>query len=283
MPLPKRDPSSVPDVQLIVLDHLEREFVAWVEQAFSTRGLRVDSLLLSPRLSEQAVVRRQIVEGVVAVSKMTRANQGSSKIGLQIFNRRGGANNVSFEEYENLDPSICAELVLRAKSANAPSHNYSSASGGYGNQQFSGSNQQQSSYSYGSQFTQPGFPHQAPPGFSQGPAMRSNAPQVPPNLQHLITNLNSNDLQNLLSAMNPQSGGTGSSGIGSAQSPFPPGSAQTPAFLRPPPPSSTQQSPAMGSHPFQQQLAQQQQPSTPGSAQSVNMADILARLGTYKQ
>lgn len=119
LPLPKRAPQDVPEVQVLVIDNLDREFIGWVEKAFASRGIRVAVLLLSPRLDEQAVVRRQILEGVLAVSKLTRTSQNTGKIDLQIFDRRGGQSNVRFEEYSNLDPATCAELVLRARSTHA--------------------------------------------------------------------------------------------------------------------------------------------------------------------
>lgn len=119
LPLPRRAPQDVPEVQVIVIDNLDREFIGWVEKAFASRGIRVAVLLLSPRLDEQAVVKRQILEGVLAVSKLTRLSQGTGKIDLQIFDRRAGQSNVRFEEYSNLDPSTCAELVLRARSTHA--------------------------------------------------------------------------------------------------------------------------------------------------------------------
>jgi hypothetical protein len=68
-----------------------------VEKIFKDRGLRCDVLLLSPRLSEAAVIRRQIVEGVLAVVRLTQANLTSGKLSLQLFDRRGGADNVKFE------------------------------------------------------------------------------------------------------------------------------------------------------------------------------------------
>lgn len=78
-------------------DHIPRNFIAFLERAFQERGVRCDVLLLSPRLSERAVVRRQIIEGVSAVSKITRANQQTGRIPLQVFDRRGGNDNVRFE------------------------------------------------------------------------------------------------------------------------------------------------------------------------------------------
>ena len=165
LPLPKRAPRDVPDVQIIVLDSLERDFIGWVEKAFSVRGVRVDVLLLSPRLSEQAVIRRQIVEGVVAVVKLNKENQSTGKIGLQVFDRSGGQGlgSVKFEEYDNLDPHIVVELVLRAKQTQAaPAPSY----GGYGAQP-----QQQ----YGAP-AMPSQQQQYPGAYAQAPAYGQQPP-----------------------------------------------------------------------------------------------------------
>ena len=277
LPLPRRAPRDVPDVQIIVLDSLDRDFISWVEQAFSSRGVRVDVLLLSPRLSEAAVIRRQIVEGVVAVVKLTRQNQNTGKIGLQIFDRRQGANNVKFEEYEGLDPSTTVELVMRAKSTYSASvQTPSSAYGGYGGPQYASPSApppMQQNYPYGGYGAVPyaqaptnsGYPTsysqpqgQAPPG---GP------PGVPPNLQHLITNLDPNNLQQLLSAMGtPQSA--------SSANPYSnlsnPNSAAVAAL---------QNNPQLAGYIQQQQQQQQAQ----GGSGAVNMQEILARLGTNQR
>jgi len=284
-------------VQILVLDALERDFISWIEKAFSSRGVRVDVLLLSPRLSEQAVVRRQIVEGVVAVSKLTRANQQTGKIGLQIFNRRqgGAVGNVSFEEYDGLDPAICVELVLRAKSSSAapaPPPAAPPTYGGYGGGGPYGAAPAPSApppaqYGYG-QYGQPPPPSAYPPGAPYGhppqPPLPSAAGNAPPNLQNLITSLDPSGLQSLLSAMNqhpsPSTPQTAAYGT-----PSQPGSghfghfgqqqAQAMAAL--------QQNPALAG-----MLSQHQQQAAQGQGQGqaggqVNMQDILARLGTYKQ
>jgi hypothetical protein len=86
-----------------------------VENAFRTRGVRIDSVQISPRVSEEAVVKRQVVEGVLAICKLRRSNQDTGKIGLTIFKRRVGVREVQFEDYDNLDPPICAELALRER------------------------------------------------------------------------------------------------------------------------------------------------------------------------
>lgn len=44
----------------------------------------------------QAVIRRQILEGVIAVVELSRASQYTGKIPLQIFDRSGGADNVRY-------------------------------------------------------------------------------------------------------------------------------------------------------------------------------------------
>lgn len=68
-----------------------------VERAFEARGIKSDVLILSARLSEAAVVRRQIIEGVQAVMKLDRISQMTQVFNLSVFNRSAGADNVSFE------------------------------------------------------------------------------------------------------------------------------------------------------------------------------------------
>lgn len=171
LPLPRRAPRDVPDVQIVADDNLNREFIQWVERGVSSRGVKVDVLILSPRLSEAAVIKRQILEGVVAVLRLSLANQQSGKVPLQIFDRRGGSD-IRFEEYADLDPNVAGELVNRAKTANQPTYGY-----GYG-----GSNN-------------------APPPQPQQPQQQSfSQPAAPPNLGALA-GMNPNDLQKVIAAM----------------------------------------------------------------------------------
>ncbi|EFE41945.1 RNA-binding protein (Nab3), putative [Trichophyton verrucosum HKI 0517] len=96
------------------------EFVYRVENAFRDRGLRCDVLILSPRIRLSAVVRRQVMEGVLAIVRISRANQYSGKIPLQIFDRSGGMDNVRFNEYSELDLSLAAEVVVHARNSQKP-------------------------------------------------------------------------------------------------------------------------------------------------------------------
>ncbi|KAG4434944.1 hypothetical protein IFR05_009585 [Cadophora sp. M221] len=171
--IPRRDPRTVPDVQIILMDQLDRAFVSWVETEMRNRGVSVEVMFLSPRLPLQAVIRRQIIEGVHAVSKLDMRSQNNSKIPLQVFDRQGGANNVRFDEYQDLEPKIAAELVLRAK--HTPP-------------------QVQQPQAY----TQSQYAPVQPPYQQPAPAA------VAPNLASIVGQLDNATLQKLLSTLQPQ-------------------------------------------------------------------------------
>ncbi|CAK4034517.1 uncharacterized RNA-binding -like [Lecanosticta acicola] len=282
LPLPRRQPRDVPEVQIIALDQLDRDFLSWVEKAFTNRGVRVDVLILSPRLSEEAVMRRQIMEGVVAVSKLRRANQHSSKIGLTIFKRKHGTRDVQFEDYDNLDPHICAELVLREKSTQGGG---AASAGGYSGQYG------QAQYGYQPPAAAAPTPFAPPTGYPPGYGQQQppaaygvQPPQAPP----LATNMDPNNLQNLLSTLNQPSPNTpqtaGPYGHHPAQSPFPPNAQQYGAAH---PQQQHDPYAALRNNPALAGMMQQPPPHSQGPAQGQppgpNMQDILARLGTYRQ
>lgn len=266
LPLPRRDPRDVPDVQIIVLDELDRNFISWVERAFTAASIRVDVLLLSPRLSEAAVIRRQIIEGVLAVSRVTRVNQQTAKIPLQVFDRTKGAANVRFEEYDGLEPSIAAQLVLRAK-ANAT-------------------------------FAPP--QPQVQYGYGAGTFQQQPVTTAPANLSNLITSLDTSGLQQLLGVMQPSTPQQSTPTIttltpelqrlfGNGGAPMPP--QQAPSYHQLPPASDPLA--ALRANPALAGLLGQAQYSTPPQVQhhgppppraqapqpgQPDMAEILARL-----
>ena len=84
----------------IVLIH-HRNFIFHVENSFRNRGLRVDVLVLGPRLPLNAAVQRQVVEGVLAVVRLSRPNQFSRKIPLQVVDRTSGPDKVRFNGKAN--------------------------------------------------------------------------------------------------------------------------------------------------------------------------------------
>ncbi|KAF2400133.1 hypothetical protein EJ06DRAFT_549478 [Trichodelitschia bisporula] len=126
LPLAHREPSQVPDVQILVVDHVDWDFVEYVKRGIQDHGLRCDVLELNPRHPENDVVSRRIVEGVLAIIRLTRANQATSKVPLQVFDRK--ADKVTWAQYEPLDVSVAAQLVLRAKpvpvAAAPPTYSY---------------------------------------------------------------------------------------------------------------------------------------------------------------
>ncbi|KAH1272579.1 hypothetical protein KXW98_003635 [Aspergillus fumigatus] len=98
-----------------ILMFLFSNFIFHVENAFRNRGLRVDVLVLGPRIPLNAAVQRQIKEGVLAVVRLSRPNQFSRKIPLQVFDRSGGPDNVRFNEYPEVEPNIAAEIIFHAQ------------------------------------------------------------------------------------------------------------------------------------------------------------------------
>lgn len=64
---------------------------------------------MSPRLPEAAVVRRQIIEGVLAIVRLDTGVLTKGKVNVQVFDRRGGAGNIQFN-----GKSSVADLLFAA-------------------------------------------------------------------------------------------------------------------------------------------------------------------------
>ncbi|PYH43579.1 putative RNA-binding protein (Nab3) [Aspergillus saccharolyticus JOP 1030-1] len=194
IPVPRRAPRDVPEVQLLVLEEVDRNFLFHVENSFRNRGLRVDSLVLGPRIPLSAAVQRQIQEGVLAIVRLSRPSQFSRKIPLQLFDRSAGSDNVRSNEYPDVEPSIAAEIVFHAQSV-----------------QRGGSH-----------------PFTPNPAFGVAlPAPAASVPQAPlptmpnqPNIANLITSLDGPTLQSLLGVLQQQQ--QRPSAVPSAQQPFAP-------------------------------------------------------------
>ncbi|KAE8352782.1 hypothetical protein BDV28DRAFT_120119 [Aspergillus coremiiformis] len=197
LPVPRRAPRDVPEVQILVLEEIDRNFIFHVENAFRNRGLRVDVLVLGPRIALTAAVQRQINEGVLAVVRLARPNQFSRKIPLQVFDRSGGADTVRFNEYPDVEPNIAAEIVFHAQSVQrgAPPTPFPP------NPAF-------------------GIPPLAPPPMPQAalPALSN-----PPNIANLITSLDGPTLQSLLTALQQRP-----PAVPTVQQPFPATTASSP-------------------------------------------------------
>ncbi|KAH5753446.1 hypothetical protein HBI88_214690 [Parastagonospora nodorum] len=174
--LRRRLPHEVPDIQILVLhEGISRDFIRYVEDIFRQQGLRSNVLIMSGRFPEPAVVRRQIIEGVLAIVRMDTSGFKKGKVSVQIFDRRGGANNVQFNEYADLDPTTAALLVNNAKQTQ-------------------------------SQPVQPpaptfGFNRNMPPFNPNTQNPFTAAPASQPNISNIITSLDPASLSQLLGAM----------------------------------------------------------------------------------
>lgn len=65
--------------------------------------------MLGPRIPLGSAVHRQYVEGVLAVVRLSRSNQFSRKVPLQLFDRSAGLENVRFTgtRYSRPHSRIC--------------------------------------------------------------------------------------------------------------------------------------------------------------------------------
>lgn len=61
------------------------------------RGIRNEVCYLSPRLSLDDIVRKMIIEGVLAVIILNNQSQNQGRVTLQVFDRSGGDSNIKFE------------------------------------------------------------------------------------------------------------------------------------------------------------------------------------------
>lgn len=118
--IPRRYGDQVPDVQIIVLGEVDRNFVEWLQQTFFSRGLKPDAMFFNPRFSRDLLLQRHVLEGVHGVVELDITAQHKGKIPLRVFDRSAGINNVRFDQYQDLDPVVAAEVVLRAKHTQAP-------------------------------------------------------------------------------------------------------------------------------------------------------------------
>ncbi|KAI4943661.1 hypothetical protein J4E86_009624 [Alternaria arbusti] len=268
--LRRRLPHEVPDIQILVLNEgLPRDFIRYVEDTFRSQNLRSNVLILSGRFPEPAVVRRQILEGVLAIVRLDTTGLTKGKVSVQIFDRRGGANNVQFNEYADLDPTTAGLLVNNAKQSQSrpvlpPSSSY-------------------------------GFAQTLPPHFPQPNNPFPSLPTSQPNISNLIASLDGASLSQLLGAMSgnnmpqntqpaPNQGLNADLARLLAQVPSP---AQTPGFSAQSQPHLAQlgnQFPALASLFANQSQAVAPPVQTPTQAgPAPDMSEIMAQLAQYQR
>ncbi|KAL9625609.1 MAG: hypothetical protein Q9160_000322 [Pyrenula sp. 1 TL-2023] len=176
LPIPRRYPQDVPDVQILILEEVDR-----------SKSLRTDVLTLSPRITLQPVIKRQVLEGVQAVVKLTHLAQLSGKVALQVFDRSSGVENVNFNEYEGLEISVAADIVIHSKQSQVQRAPPSA--------QYTGS--QTAQYGASAQYTPSSVP-----SYSAQPVTGAGQP----NIANMISNLDGASLQKLLGSLQQPQG-----------------------------------------------------------------------------
>jgi len=145
-------------------------------------------MFLSPRFPRDAVVQRQILEGVHGVIELDYNAQLQGKISIQVFSRLANAS-VLYEQYQHLDPPTAAELVIREKAKSTQS-TPSYAPSGYGHPSYPPDTVPAAGYGYP-------YPHVSAPHPQAQPA----APA--PDLASMVGNLDNAALQALLASLQP--------------------------------------------------------------------------------
>ncbi|KAJ8114860.1 hypothetical protein ONZ43_g4801 [Nemania bipapillata] len=115
--LPRRWAADVPDVRFMLVQNVAPEFVTWAQAAFIHQGLRCDVMTVDSQLDAHEIIQRQVLDGVYAIVELDFRAEKLGKFRLQVFNRSGGYGNVRFDQYQDLEPGIAAQLVNRAKFA----------------------------------------------------------------------------------------------------------------------------------------------------------------------
>lgn len=171
-----------------MMQDVHKDFVDWVQRAFYEQGLRPNAMFLNPRFPREAVIQRQVLEGVHGVVELDMRAQHTAKISLQVFDRSAGSN-VRFDQYQELDPPVAAQLVLRTK----------------------GSVAQPPQPAYPPQPSYPPQPYGAPApygGYPQPPVQQP--PPATPDLTSLVgqlsqmPNVDNTTLQTILASLQPQ-------------------------------------------------------------------------------
>lgn len=172
--LPQRYGADVPDVQIIKTPEVSREFVNWIEQAFTANGLRSEVMILASGYSRDAVTQHQVAEGVHAVVNLDIQAQHQQTMPVTAFIRSRGNSKVDYLTYDNLDPLSASGVILSAKKATsdaAISGQQPYSLSGYPN-------------SYGQQRH-----HQQPGGTFSVPQYPQQSPVNPANVANLISQI----------------------------------------------------------------------------------------------
>ncbi|KAI0968458.1 hypothetical protein F4678DRAFT_200406 [Xylaria arbuscula] len=109
--LPHHHRTEVPDVQFLVRD-ASQSFVASAHDEFARHGLKINAWSLNPSSSTDEAIRHLVADGVSAVVELDFGAEQRRSITLLLFDRSAGSHNVRYEEYQDLQPNIAAQLIV---------------------------------------------------------------------------------------------------------------------------------------------------------------------------
>ncbi|KAK3486617.1 uncharacterized protein B0T23DRAFT_407545 [Neurospora hispaniola] len=115
--MPFRYGADVPDVQLVLLGDVHKEFVSWVQSVFHSYGLRTNVIYANPRFPREPLIQRQMVEGVHAVSFLDPNSPSKQQLDIRVFTRT--ATSINFDDYK-VTPHQAAALVVDKKRIQPP-------------------------------------------------------------------------------------------------------------------------------------------------------------------
>ncbi|KAM0284111.1 hypothetical protein ACHAQH_002099 [Verticillium albo-atrum] len=160
-------------------------------------------------MPRDAVIQRQVVEGVHAVVDLDIRANTTGRFSLRVFDRSSNGNT-RFDEYRELEPHVAAELVVRARAHAPPPPSYHApppgpAYGGGSYDQHYPSQQQPQAVPRAPAYASHPSHHQAPPG--PPPHATPAAGGLPPDLLTSLGHLDGATLQQLVAAVQNQQGG----------------------------------------------------------------------------
>ncbi|KAI1421466.1 hypothetical protein F5Y12DRAFT_800940 [Xylaria sp. FL1777] len=108
--LPPPYGTEVPDVHFL-LEDVSHDFVAWVQHEFTREHLRFETRPLSPGSSPHEVIQYLVFHGAQAIVLLDIRAQRHGKISLQLFDRSDDSRNVRYDHYQDLHPTVAAQLI----------------------------------------------------------------------------------------------------------------------------------------------------------------------------
>ncbi|KAK1783288.1 hypothetical protein QBC45DRAFT_316871 [Copromyces sp. CBS 386.78] len=115
--MPFRYGADVPDVQLVLLGDVHKEYVSWVQGIFHAHGLRTNVIYANPRFPREPLIQRQMVEGVHAVSFLDSTSPSKQQLDIRVFTRT--TTSINFDDYK-VTPQQAAALVVEKKRIQPP-------------------------------------------------------------------------------------------------------------------------------------------------------------------